>query len=397
MQSRTEDAQRLLVYINGTPYVASPVHPQDLGPLQQVFMPLSLQPPQQQQQQQDAMPANYILAAVPHNAGPAGVTLVPTTPPSRVMQQGALTSSQVFVLHPGQTLMPVHASVPRVADPDGGQPPSYRAVEPVGADALSGLCFAALPPSSLGAASTSGSSASATGPDTSLPSLPSTARQSGDQCLRRLSIHQRGAARLFVGQIHYDATEDDLYQIFTVYGHVLDVKIIRSGDTGAPAAAATTAATVGAVILRPDPCNVSTYLNPPLSGSGSYRIGSLSSSGLPPTAPPMLSTAVLTATTAPAVHPPTTPNSTGSNPTLSPQKANRRCSAFVTFSSMIEADTAISALHGWYVMGRDRPLQVTYCQATENISQFGFAHAVRLHKENTNNPMPLKSGTPTHR
>ncbi|EPY34664.1 RNA-binding protein [Strigomonas culicis] len=105
-------------------------------------------------------------------------------------------------------------------------------------------------------------------------------------------------ARLFVGQLNFDAAEHDIRQLFAFYGHVLHVNILRDEDG--------------------------------------------KSSG----------------------------------------------SAFVTYGSTAEADMAILSLHNRYNMGRERPLQVSYCRRSEQISDFGYQHAVELQKQNKSNPLP---------
>lgn len=109
----------------------------------------------------------------------------------------------------------------------------------------------------------------------------------------------QGQAKLFIGQLHFDATEEDVRQLFDYYGDVLHINILRDKRTG---------------------------------------------------------------------------RSTGS--------------AFVTYGSTEEADAAILALHGVYNMERDKPLQVSYCEKTPNISKFGFNHAVEISHQNSANPAP---------
>ncbi|KPI85014.1 hypothetical protein ABL78_5923 [Leptomonas seymouri] len=433
MQPKNGDAQCRLMYINGAPYIISPAHLQGSVQLQQVFLPWQQQ--QQQQQLQDTTPAGYMLVSTHNAARQAAMTLLPVAQASHAAHHGPLAPSQVLPPHsapavtremltgsPGQVWVSALANQPRIAYPDGSQLPSYRTVVSSAAasmEALQRVRVVSLLPSSMGATPTAGPSAPSAGLDSPLHPLLSVSRRRAEQCLHSLSIYQRGTARLFVGQIHYDACEDDLYQIFGVYGHVLDVKIMRSGDASAPSSIAAassrgdvTAATDIAANTRAntasstttntstnidsDSCNSSTDVNPSKAKNESNRVCGSPLLGLPPPSPP-LSAAVIAVTSAQAVIQLKCRNGNKKNSTASPTKSNRRCNAFVTFSSMVEADTAISALHGRYVMGRDRPLQVTYCQATENISQFGYAHAVRLNKENKNNPLPFKSGTPTHR
>ncbi|CAG9580724.1 conserved hypothetical protein [Leishmania major strain Friedlin] len=72
-------------------------------------------------------------------------------------------------------------------------------------------------------------------------------------------------------------------------------------------------------------------------------------------------------------------------------------SAFVTYGTTLEADTAIMALHGRYnAKGDDvenvdnsKYLQVSYGQQTGLISAFGMMHAEKLHASKPENPIPL--------
>eukprot|EP00758_Cryptobia_borreli_P007334 Tbor_TRINITY_DN5282_c1_g2::TRINITY_DN5282_c1_g2_i6::g.16559::m.16559 len=73
------------------------------------------------------------------------------------------------------------------------------------------------------------------------------------------------------------------------------------------------------------------------------------------------------------------------------QNGKSKGSAFVTYGSTEEADTAILALHDRYNMQRDTPLQVSYCQKTGIISKFGHEHAARLAMKDPVNPMPRKT------
>jgi RNA recognition motif-containing protein len=74
---------------------------------------------------------------------------------------------------------------------------------------------------------------------------------------------------------------------------------------------------------------------------------------------------------------------------LRDRKSNRSTgSAFVTYGCTEEADAAILALQGVYNMERDKPLQVSYCEKTPNISRFGFNHAQELANQNQANPRP---------
>ena len=108
-----------------------------------------------------------------------------------------------------------------------------------------------------------------------------------------------GEAKLFIGQLHFEATEEDVRQLFEFYGHVIHINILRDKHTG---------------------------------------------------------------------------RSTGS--------------AFVAYGTTEEADAAIRALHNIYNMERDKPLQVSYCEKTPTISEFGYEHAERLASENRANPRP---------
>ncbi|CAD2217684.1 RNA-binding protein [Angomonas deanei] len=109
--------------------------------------------------------------------------------------------------------------------------------------------------------------------------------------------NHHNTARLFVGQLNFDATETDVQQIFSFYGHVLHVNILRDVN-----------------------------------------------------------------------------KSTGS--------------AFVTYATTTEADNAIIALHDRYNMGREKPLQVSYCRRSETVSAFGYQHATELNNNNNSNPLP---------
>ena len=108
-----------------------------------------------------------------------------------------------------------------------------------------------------------------------------------------------GEAKLFIGQLSFDASEEDVKQLFEYYGDVIHVNVLRDK---------------------------------------------------------------------------TSQRSTGS--------------AFVTFNCTESADAAILALHNIYNMGRDKPLQVSYCERTQAISEFGYEHAERLAAENKANPRP---------
>ncbi|KPA81203.1 hypothetical protein ABB37_04540 [Leptomonas pyrrhocoris] len=116
----------------------------------------------------------------------------------------------------------------------------------------------------------------------------------------------KGNAVLFVGQLNYDVTEKDVRELFSYYGHVVNVVLLKDSKR---------------------------------------FVGS---------------------------------------------------SAFVTFPTTAEADLAIMSLHGRCCMdNRDKPLQVSYCQKTDIISDFGYRHALQLHAENPANPIPSVAPTPS--
>lgn len=70
--------------------------------------------------------------------------------------------------------------------------------------------------------------------------------------------------------------------------------------------------------------------------------------------------------------------------------ANNRSkgAAFVTFSSVLEADTAIFTLHNRYRMLPNRSIQVSYAKNSPNISPFGACSAVEVHQCHPTNPLP---------
>lgn len=128
----------------------------------------------------------------------------------------------------------------------------------------------------------------------------------------------KGNAVLFVGQLNYDVTEADVYKLFSFYGTVVNVVLLK------------------------DPKRNNT-----------------------------------------------SPNSLSDAATRA-KKMIIGSSAFVTYSTTEEADLAIMSLHDRYCMdNREKPLQVSYCQKTDIISEFGFRHALRLHEKNPANPLPL--------
>ncbi|KAH9598608.1 RNA recognition motif domain [Trypanosoma melophagium] len=62
--------------------------------------------------------------------------------------------------------------------------------------------------------------------------------------------------------------------------------------------------------------------------------------------------------------------------------------AFVTYSSVEEADTAIFTLHNRYKMLANRMIQVSYAKNSPNISPFGVCSAITVHQMNPTNPVP---------
>ncbi|EPY17291.1 RNA-binding protein [Strigomonas culicis] len=65
-----------------------------------------------------------------------------------------------------------------------------------------------------------------------------------------------------------------------------------------------------------------------------------------------------------------------------------RGAAFITFSTVQEADTAIFTLHNRYRMLTNRAIQVSYAKNSLNISPFGTHSALEVHQSNPTNPMP---------
>jgi RNA recognition motif-containing protein len=131
----------------------------------------------------------------------------------------------------------------------------------------------------------------------------------------------KGNAVLFVGQLNYDVTEKDVRELFSYYGRVVNVVLLKDSKRGN---------------AKPDPSEPK---------NNKHVVGS---------------------------------------------------SAFVTFPTTAEADLAIMSLHGRYCMdSRDKPVQVSYCQKTDIISDFGYRHALQLHAENPANPIPSISPTPS--
>ena len=62
--------------------------------------------------------------------------------------------------------------------------------------------------------------------------------------------------------------------------------------------------------------------------------------------------------------------------------------AFVTYSNVEEADTAIFTLHNRYRMLTNRAIQVSYAKNSPNISPFGAYSAMEVHAVNPVNPVP---------
>ena len=108
----------------------------------------------------------------------------------------------------------------------------------------------------------------------------------------------QGEAKLFVGQIHYEADEETLAELFGTYGNVVQMNILRDAN------------------------------------------------------------------------------------------GRSKGSAFITFGSTEEADVAVASLHDVYYMNRDKPIQVSYCQRTQNISDYGLWHAKVVSQKNQSNPQP---------
>jgi RNA recognition motif-containing protein len=65
-----------------------------------------------------------------------------------------------------------------------------------------------------------------------------------------------------------------------------------------------------------------------------------------------------------------------------------RGAAFITFSTVQEADTAIFTLHNRYRMLTNRAIQVSYAKNSPNISPFGTCSAFEVHQSNPTNPLP---------
>ncbi|CCW70127.1 unnamed protein product [Phytomonas sp. Hart1] len=65
-----------------------------------------------------------------------------------------------------------------------------------------------------------------------------------------------------------------------------------------------------------------------------------------------------------------------------------RGAAFVTYSTVQEADTAIFTLHNRYRMLTNRAIQVSYAKNSPNISRFGACSALEVHESFPTNPVP---------
>ncbi|CAC9496926.1 conserved hypothetical protein [Leishmania infantum JPCM5] len=72
-----------------------------------------------------------------------------------------------------------------------------------------------------------------------------------------------------------------------------------------------------------------------------------------------------------------------------------RGAAFITLSTVQEADTAIFTLHNRYRMLTNRAIQVSYAKNSPNISPFGTHSAVEVHQSNPTNPLPDVAGLAT--
>ncbi|KAG5476454.1 hypothetical protein LSCM1_04160 [Leishmania martiniquensis] len=72
-----------------------------------------------------------------------------------------------------------------------------------------------------------------------------------------------------------------------------------------------------------------------------------------------------------------------------------RGAAFITLSTVQEADTAIFTLHNRYRMLTNRAIQVSYAKNSPNISPFGAHSAVEVHQSNPTNPLPDVAGLAT--
>ena len=62
--------------------------------------------------------------------------------------------------------------------------------------------------------------------------------------------------------------------------------------------------------------------------------------------------------------------------------------AFVSYSSIDEADCAIAALHDRYFMLPEKALQVSYAKSSVSISDWGRRHAFAVYEKDNHNPVP---------
>ncbi|KAF8284550.1 hypothetical protein TcYC6_0014820 [Trypanosoma cruzi] len=75
-------------------------------------------------------------------------------------------------------------------------------------------------------------------------------------------------------------------------------------------------------------------------------------------------------------------------------KNRSKGAAFVTYSNVEEADTAIFTLHNRYKMLANRMIQVSYAKNSPNISPFGSYTALAVHQMNPTNPLPGVANRP---
>lgn len=73
---------------------------------------------------------------------------------------------------------------------------------------------------------------------------------------------------------------------------------------------------------------------------------------------------------------------------LRDQGDKSRGAAFITYSCVEEADTAIFTLHRRYRMLTNRSIQVSYAKNSANISRYGTLAAYEVHFQNQSNPIP---------
>ena len=70
------------------------------------------------------------------------------------------------------------------------------------------------------------------------------------------------------------------------------------------------------------------------------------------------------------------------------QRGASKGAAFITYSTVEEADTAIFTLHDRYRMLSNRAVQVSYAKNSPNISPYGLRSAMQVHRANPSNPAP---------